>query len=111
MLNYFLGGDKMSTVVYGMLKEEKQRNLERQEAYQKEIMALPKGTVVVKKINGKNYHYLQYRGVNGIKSDYLGNNEAEIEAVKSRIAERKHLQGVLRRLKLEYREICKVVKE
>jgi hypothetical protein len=46
----------MSTVIYGMLKEEKQRNLERQEAYLREIVALPKGSVVVKTINGKRYH-------------------------------------------------------
>jgi hypothetical protein len=101
----------MSTVIYGMLKEEKQRNLERQEAYSREIIALPKGSIVIKTINGKRYHYLQYREKNGVKSIYLGNATTEIDNIKSKIAERKHLQGILRRLKQEYREICKVVRE
>ncbi|MDR2599131.1 MAG: hypothetical protein LBC73_02540 [Oscillospiraceae bacterium] len=101
----------MSTVIYGMLREEKQRNLERQEAYLREIGALPKGSVVVKTINGKRYHYLQYREKGGVKSVYIGNCITEIDCIKSKIEERKHLQDILKRLKLEYKEICKVVKE
>jgi len=94
-----------------MLQEEKQRNLEMQEAYRQEIMSLPKGSIVVKNISGNDYYYLKYRQNNKIKTDYLGKDEKTVERVRLEIEKRKHLQGVLKRLRLEYKQICKVVKD
>jgi len=101
----------MQTIVYGMLQEEKQRNLETQETYRHEIMSLPKGSVVVKKISGNDYYYLKYRQDNKIKTDYLGRDKKKVECVKRKIEKRKHLQDVLKRLRMEYKQICKIVKD
>jgi hypothetical protein len=101
----------MPTVIYGMLKEEKQRNLRLQETYSKEIDSLPKGSIVSKKVGDRRYYYLHYRCKDKVKSEYLGKDESVVERVRQSIAERKHLQGVLKRLKSEYKEICKIVKE
>jgi len=101
----------MQTVVYGILEEEKQRNIERQEIYSKEITDLPKGSIIVKQVGKRKYYYRYFRDGNRMKSEYLGKDEKVAEEVKRRIAERKHLQGILKRLKLEYKQISKIVKE
>ena len=101
----------METVIYGVLKEEKQRNIEMQEAYTKELESLRKGSISKKVISGKTYYYLKYRDGNKIKNDYLGKSDFDIDSVKKELEHRKYLQGVLKRLKTEYRQICTIVKE
>ena len=103
----------MSTVIYGMLEEEKERNLEMQKIYQKDIDSLPKGTIIRRRIGkSKNtYHYLNYRDGNKLISKYLGNDEDLIAETRKRIKKRKHLEGIVKRLQLEYKQISKIVKE
>ena len=101
----------MSTVIYGMLKEEKQRNLKMQETYKREMEALRKGSISEKSISGNTYYYLKYRQGQKVKNDYLGKDENVIEEIRHKIEKRKYLQGVLKRLKLEYRQISTIVKD
>ena len=101
----------MSTVIYGILKEEKQRNLELQEAYAKEIKLLPKGSLVTKRRNNRKYYYLLYREKDKVKTDYIGKNDSAIEDIRRSTDKRKQLEIVLKRLKTEYKQICKIVKE
>jgi len=101
----------MATVIYGLLKEEKERNLEMQEIHLREINSLPKGAIVTKTTNGRKYYYLRYRDKNKVRAVYLGSNESALEEIRFKIARRKHLLGVVKRLKLEYKQICKIVKE
>jgi len=101
----------MSTVIYGLLEEEKQRNIEMLEMHKKEIGLLPKGAVVAQKINGGTYYYLRYRKGEKVMSEYLGNNEALIAETRKKVAKRKHLENIIKRLKLEYKQICKIVKD
>ena len=101
----------MASVIYGMLKEEKERNLELQELYTREIESLPKGSIIIKRISGKDYCYLKYWKNNKANMDYLGKDEALIEKIRFETNRRKHLQEVVKRLKMEYKEICRIVKE
>jgi len=101
----------MPTVIYGMLKEEKQRNLELQDAYAKEIELLPKGSLVEKRRNNKIYYYLRYREKDKVKTDYIGKHGCSIEDVRKGITKRKQLEVVVKRLKTEYKQICRIVKE
>ena len=101
----------MPSVIQGMLKEEKERNLELQEIYSREIESLPKGSIMVKRISDKDYCYLKYWKNGKAHMDYLGKDNALIEKVSFEIKRRKHLQDVLKRLKMEYKEICKIVKD
>jgi len=94
-----------------MLKEEKERNLEMQKTYLQEIDSLPKGTVTIKNISGNDYYYLKYRQNEKIKTDYLGKNKNKIDIVNKEIKRRKYLQSVLKRLRVEYKQICKIVKD
>ena len=101
----------MKTIIYGMLEEEKQRNLEMQELQKREINKLRKGCIISKKISGKNYYYLKYRDNDKIKTDYIGNDKEKLDKIKREIEKRKYLQGILKRLKLEYKQIGKIVKD
>jgi hypothetical protein len=62
----------MSTVIYDMLKEEKQRNLEMQETYKREIDSLRKGSIMEKRVWGQCYLDLTYRHGKNITNDYIG---------------------------------------
>ena len=103
----------MNTVIYGVLEEEKQRNLERQEITRQEIESLRKGTIVLRNISGKEYYYLRYRKGNKIKNDYIGKvcNKEKLDNIKYELEKRKYLLEVLRKLKLEYKQISKIVKD
>jgi hypothetical protein len=101
----------VESVVFGMLQDEKQRNLDMQEAYRREIQGLRKGSVTVKRVSGRNYYYLKYRHGKQVKNDYLGTDEEAVESVLREVEKRKYLQGVLKRLQLEYKQICKIVKD
>ena len=101
----------MVSVVHGMLKEEKERNLELQALYLREIESLPKGAVIAKKISGRDYFYLKYWKDNRAHMDYIGKDEAVVEKIRFETKRRKHLQEVVKRLKIEYKEICRIVKE
>ena len=101
----------MPSVIHGMLKEEKERNLELQDIYAKEIESLPKGSVMVKCISGKDYYYLKYWENSKAHMDYLGKDEALIEKTRFETKRRKHLQNIVKQLKMEYKEICKIVKD
>lgn len=101
----------MATVIYNTLKEEKQRNLEMQKTYTQEIESLPKGSIMTKTVSGKKYYYLRYRQGDKVKNDYIGKDESAVAEIRKGIEKRKYLQGVLKRLKLEYKQISLIVKD
>ena len=101
----------MPTVIYSMLEEEKRRNLEMQEAHKREINTLRKGSITTKTISGKNYFYLKYRQGDKVKNDYIGKDESAVAKIRQEIEKRKYLQGVLKRLKAEYHQISRIVKD
>ena len=100
----------MNTVFYGVVEEEKERNLERQEAYREEIKKLPRGYLVVKERGDKKYHYLQYRDGLRTVTKYL-KIDTDIKEIMEQIARRKHYEGLVKRLQKEYKQMCKVVKD
>ena len=101
----------MQSVIFGMLQEEKQRNLEAQETYKREIEALRKGSIMTKNISGKKYYYLKYRQGHKVKNDYIGKDENVVAEIKREIEKREYLRSALKRLRLEYRKISIIVKD
>ena len=69
------------------------------EETQKKIAALPKGSIVTKKINGKGYEYWQY-SENGKQVSKRVKGE-ELEILKEQIALRKELEASLSPLATE----------
>lgn len=54
---------------------------------------------------------MAYRQNEKIKTDYFGKDKKKIDIVNQEIKKRKYLQGVLKRLRIEYKQICKIVKD
>ena len=111
--------DKLKTVVYNnsmkekkyfidtVLEKEKQRNEKMRLAYEKRIIELPRGSLVIRELNGRKYCYLRYRDGKKVIQKYAGTIEQE-EMIRAKIAERKHLTELVAMLKEENKRILKM---
>ncbi len=111
--------DKLKNVVYNssmkekkyyidvVIEREKQRNENMRLAYEKRILALPRGSLVVRELNGNKYCYLRYRDGNKVVQKYAGTIEQE-EFIRAKISERKHLTKLVDMLNEESKRIAKM---
>ena len=90
-----------------VLEKEKQRNEKMRVAYEKRIMALPRGSLVIRQLNGRKYCYLRFRDGKKVVQKYAGTIEQE-EMIRAKIAERKHLVDLLAMLEEEEKRILKM---
>ncbi|MCK5764009.1 MAG: hypothetical protein KAH05_07810, partial [Clostridiales bacterium] len=70
----------------------------------KEIEKLPRGSIRIKKINGRDYPYLQYKEHRKVKSVAIKKND-DIQAIEFKIKKRKQLKNKIRLMKREIKEI------
>ncbi|MFI3171692.1 MAG: hypothetical protein R3Y24_17530 [Eubacteriales bacterium] len=100
-----------STVIYGVMIEELERNHRMKERYLLEIETLPKGSLVVRKIGNQEYCYINYRKNRKVISQYIGKKEIiNIDEWKKKINKRKHLERVIKDLQEEEKQIRKILK-
>ena len=97
-----------SELVRSVFEDEFERNKRLISRYEKEIERLPKGTVFKRKIGNQEYYYLNYRDGKKVVSKFLGNVvDYNIEELKENLNKRKDLSKVIKKLKLERKEILK----
>ena len=63
--------------------------LHRHTDIRQKLQAIPKGYITIKKISGKEYHYLQHSSFGKKKSEYL--RESEVESVRGKLIDREAL--------------------
>lgn len=90
-----------------ILEKEKQRNEKMRLAYEKRIMELPRGSLMIRELNGRKYCYLRYRDGKKVIQKYAGTIEQE-ETIRVKIAERKRLTRLLAMLEEESNRILKM---
>ena len=90
-----------------VLEKEKQRNENMRSYYEKRIMELPRGSLVIRELNGRKYCYLRYRDGKRVIQKYAGTQENESK-IRAQIAERKHLTRLLAMLEEENKRILKM---
>ncbi|WP_227766348.1 hypothetical protein [Zhaonella formicivorans] len=95
-------------VIRGVLQEELERQQRMLKAYLAKLEALPKGNIVPKKVNGRNYSYLQFRSGRRVVSQYIP--ESELPIIKAKIEERKRYQKTVRDIQKEIKFIQKALK-
>ena len=61
-------------VIKGVLKEELINSLHMKKGYERELRKLPKGSLIKKSINGREYYYIVYRENGNVKFLYKGKN-------------------------------------
>ena len=111
--------DKFKIVVYkndmkekkhfidAVLEQEKQRNENMRLSYEKRILELPRGSLIVRELNGRKYCYLRYREGKKVIQKYAGTIEKEDE-LREKISERKHLEALISMLEEENKRIIKM---
>ena len=99
-----------SSVVYGVLQDELDRNRRMQIRYRKEIDQFPKGSLFQRKIREHQYFYLNYRDKSKVVSKYLGKlDPVKVEDLKKSIVERKRYEELLRKLRNEEKFLMKAL--
>ena len=84
------------SILLGVLNEEYERSCRIIDSLKAEIDSLPRGYISRKKINGKEYCYIQYREGGKVKSRYI--RPEQVDEVKKQIARRKSLEKQLREI-------------
>ena len=82
------------SVLEEVLEEELERSIRVSRAIQQELVALPKGSVRVRKIGNHVYYYLNYREGDKVRSKYIP--AKDIELIKKQVARRKELLAALK---------------
>lgn len=96
------------SVLDGVMREEHDRLGRIIAKVEQEINELPKGYISEKKINGKNYCYLQFRENGKVKSVYIKNDE--LDAYRNLITRRNELIIKLKELKADKKKLEKVLR-
>ena len=116
---YHIIVDKRAKVVYNnsmkekkhfidaVLEKEMQRNENMRSVYEKRLLDLPRGSLVIREFNGRKYCYLRYRDGKKVVQKYAGTIKQE-KIIREKIAERKHLIELLEMLDDEKERILKM---
>ena len=88
-------------VIKDVLREELRNSLEIKKGYERELARLPRGSLIKKKIKGKEYYYLEYREKGKIKFVYKG--KLSPQEVK------KHDE--IKKIRAKYRKLLSQVKK
>jgi len=88
------------SMIKNILKEELRKLLQTKRRYEQELMKLPKGSLVRKKVGGQHYYYLVMRDHGQVKCIYKG------KISKEEVAKLKHAKIC----RAEYRRLLSQVK-
>lgn len=69
--------------------------------YEKQLNALPKGSLHIKERGGKSYFYLSYRKDGKVITDYVGNDETTLNNLKEQIERRQDIERLRKAIKRE----------
>ena len=105
MLNRFVKQEKES-IIRGILREELDRSERIEVLYLKELESLPKGSLQVKIIRGREYLYRCFRDGKKVKSVFVPRDEAK--KIGESIQRRREIESSLKRLRAD-RELARKV--
>lgn len=95
-------------ILKNLILQEKKKNENMLNAYRKELKKLPKGKIICKNINGREYYYLSYREGKKVISKYVGKKSADISPINELINRRYQIERIIKKLELENSKIKKM---
>jgi hypothetical protein len=98
---------KEVSIIKSVLAEEVERSKQMESLYKKELETLPKGSIQMKKIRGKEYPYLCYRMGKKVKTEYV--KKEQFDEVWKKLEKRKQLESSLKRLKEDRQLALRVI--
>ena len=100
------------SIFQGVMQEELERNLRKQEAFKAELSAHPKGYLSVCRIGGADYVYRKYRDGKKVVSVYVGlPGSKEVEKAKAEREAYLLAKKSLAELRLEEKRLRKAIKD
>lgn len=100
-----------SEMVKAVFQDELDRNLRLVSRYEKELELLPKGSIFKRKIGNQEYLYLNFREGKKVISKFLGKTEDfNAGELQTQLDKRKEYKQLLKRLKIEQKELLKAIK-
>ena len=107
MLNRFVKQQKES-IIRGILREELDRSQRMEVLYLKELESMPKGSLQVKIIRGREYLYRCFRDGKKVKSVFVPRDEAK--KIGESIQRRREIESSLKRLRADRKLARKVLR-
>lgn len=95
------------SVLEGVLEEEYARSIRLLGLMKQEIGLLPKGSIRMRNIKGREYCYLNYRVGDKIKSDYVP--AAEVDELRAKIERRRALAAAIKEQKQSQKLIIRAL--
>lgn len=100
-----------SIIIKGILEDELERNKRMLNTYTEKYNTLRKGSLFVRTIGDGQYCYLNYREGKRVISEYIGPAGCkEAQELIEQIEERKRIKNLIKDMKLEQKEIERVLK-
>ena len=100
-----------SDVVKAVFQDELERNQRLVARYEKELEILPKGSIFKRRIGSQEYLYLNFREGAKVVSKFLGKAGAfNTDELQTQLDKRKEYKQLLRKLKIEQKELLKALK-
>lgn len=95
-----------------MLLDEMNRLNSNISSYQKECDKMPKGSLILKKINGRKYWYLAHREKSKVKTIYIcsENDDAKLNLIRENIKIRKEYENIIKNLKNNKKQLISILK-
>lgn len=97
-------GDNM--IIKAVVEREAVRNHQMIEEYERLIVQLPKGTLILRK---NEYYYLKYRKDGRVHDEYIGKDPQKIVDIKDKLEQRRHCKDMLASLKQEQKAIHQIL--
>ena len=107
MPNRFVKQEKES-IIRGILREELDRSQRMEALYLKELESMPKGSLQVKIIRGREFLYRCFRDGKKVKSVFVPRDEAE--KIGESIQRRREIESSLKRLRADCELARKVLR-
>ncbi len=95
------------SVLEDVLEEEYARSIRLLGLMEQEIGLLPKGSIRMRNIKGREYCYLNYRVGDKVKSDYVP--AAEVDELRAKIERRRALAAAIREQKQSQKQIVRAL--
>ena len=108
MSDHSVRPDKKESIVRGILHEEFDRSQQMETLYLKELQSLPKGSLQVKVIRGRKYHYRCFRDGGKVKSVFVPKDK--VGKISEDIRMRREIESSLKRLRQDRALVRKVLK-
>ena len=96
------------SIVKDILREEKERLQNLCDKYERELLALPKGSLSKKQRGNQWYYYIAFREGSNVQFRYIGKEGSkQVQEMREKILQRRKIEKQLKEIKQNMREIEK----